>query len=153
MNHVIFSHNLIRIHHSVQKTRFLRTPLQRYKRISSYFSYHRYDPILRKIKPHLGIDFAAPLGTPIKSIGDGQIVFLGYRGGYGKTIQVRYSRHCLALYGHMLKFAKVHLYSWVHKGEIIGYVGKSGWATGPHLHFGFYVNGKPQNWLSVQSLM
>lgn len=129
--------------------RFLSAPL-RYKRISSYFSYHRYDPILHKVRPHLGVDFAAPLGTPIKSIGYGQIVFIGHDGGYGRTIKIRYDSHYLALYGHMLRFAKLHPYEWVHKGEIIGYVGESGWATGPHLHFGFYVNGKPQNWLAMK---
>ncbi|WP_304985955.1 M23 family metallopeptidase [Coxiella-like endosymbiont] len=96
------------------------------------------------------MDFAAPLGTPIKSIGEGQIVFTGHDGGYGRTIKVRYGHHYLALYGHMLRFSKPHLNEWVHKGEIIGYVGESGWTTGPHLHFGFYVNGKPQNWLAMK---
>lgn len=128
---------------------FLRAPLH-YKRISSYFSYHRYDPVLHKVRPHLGVDFAAPLGTPIKSIAEGQIVFMGHDGGYGRTIKVHYGHHYLALYGHMLGFAKLHLNEWVHKGEIIGYVGESGWTTGPHLHFGFYVNGKPQNWLAMK---
>ncbi|AKQ33943.1 peptidoglycan DD-metalloendopeptidase family protein [Candidatus Coxiella mudrowiae] len=128
---------------------FLRAPLD-YKRISSYFSYHRYDPVLHKVRPHLGVDFAAPLGTPIKSIAEGQIVFMGHDGGYGRTIKVDYGHHYLALYGHMLGFAKLHLNEWVHKGEIIGYVGESGWTTGPHLHFGFYVNGKPQNWLAMK---
>lgn len=131
------------------EARFLRAPLH-YKRISSYFSYNRYDPVLHKIRPHLGVDFAAPLGTPIQSIGEGQIIFTGRDGGYGMTIKVRYGHHYLALYGHMLRFAKLHLNKWVHKGEIIGYVGKSGWSTGPHLHFGFYINGKPQNWLAMK---
>lgn len=131
------------------EARFLHTPVH-YKRISSYFSYHRYDPILHIVRPHLGIDFAAPLGTPIKSIGEGQIVFIGHDGGYGRTIKIRYGHHYLALYGHMLRFAKLHLHKWVYKKQVIGYVGESGWATGPHLHFGFYVNGKPQNWLAMK---
>lgn len=135
------------------EARFLSAPLQHYKRISSYFSYHRYDPVLHKIQPHLGIDFAAPLGAPIKSIGEGQIIFIGRKGGYGRTIKIRYNHHYLALYGHMLRFAKLHLHEWVHMGQVIGYVGESGWATGPHLHFGFYVNGKPQNWLSTKTTL
>ncbi|WP_264435217.1 M23 family metallopeptidase [Coxiella endosymbiont of Dermacentor marginatus] len=133
--------------------RFLSAPLQHYKRISSYFSYHRYDPVLHKIQPHLGVDFAAPLGAPIKSIGEGQIIFMGCKGGYGRTIKIRYNHHYLALYGHMLRFAKLHLHEWVHTGQVIGYVGKSGWATGPHLHFGFYINGKPQNWLAMKTTL
>ncbi|MFW0089543.1 MAG: peptidoglycan DD-metalloendopeptidase family protein, partial [Coxiella endosymbiont of Haemaphysalis japonica] len=134
--------------HSVE-ARFLHTPVH-YKRISSYFSYRRYDPVLHTVRPHLGVDFAAPLGTPIKSIGEGQIVFIGHDGGYGRTIKIRYGHHYLALYGHMLRFAKLHLHKWVYKEQIIGYVGESGWATGPHLHFGFYVNGKPRNWLAMK---
>lgn len=134
--------------HSIE-ARFLHTPVH-YKRISSYFSYHRYDPVLHTVRPHLGVDFAAPLGTPIKSIGEGQIVFIGHDGGYGRTIKIRYGHHYLALYGHMLRFAKLHLHKWVYKEQIIGYVGESGWATGPHLHFGFYINGKPRNWLAMK---
>ncbi|WP_167885011.1 M23 family metallopeptidase [Coxiella endosymbiont of Amblyomma americanum] len=147
-NHTHFyrKYNNLKIYHAVH---FLNAPLQHYKRISSYFSYHRYDPILRRIKPHLGIDFAASTGTPIQSIGEGKVIFIGYKGGYGKTIQICYDRRYLALYGHMLKFAKLHLFSWVHKGQVIGYVGESGWATGPHLHFGFYVHGIPKNWLTI----
>lgn len=129
--------------------RFLRAPLH-YKRISSHFSYHRYDPVVHKVRPHLGVDFAACKGTPIKSIGDGRVVFIGRDGGYGKAVKIRYGRHYLALYGHMWHFAKIKLHQWVHKGQIIGYVGETGWATGPHLHFGFYINGKAKNWLAMK---
>ncbi len=128
------------------ETRFLNSPLH-YKRISSGFSYHRLDPILHKVRPHLGVDYAAKVGTPIHSIGDGRIVFIGRNGGYGKAIKIRYGRHYVALYGHMWHFAHLKLSQRVHKGQIIGYVGKTGWATGPHLHFGFYVDGIPRNWL------
>ena len=128
---------------------FLHTPLH-YKRISSYFSYHRFDPILHQIRPHLGIDFAANIETPIKSIGEGNVVFIGKDGGYGRTVKVGYGRHYVALYGHMSRFEKIKLHELVHKGQIIGYVGESGWATGPHLHFGFYVDGKPRNWLTMK---
>ena len=131
------------------EARFLHAPLH-YKRISSYFSYHRFDPILHRIRPHLGIDFAANIGTPVKSIGEGSVVFIGKDGGYGKTVKVRYGAYYVALYGHMSRFAKIKLHEWVNKGQIIGYVGESGWATGPHLHFGFYVDGKPRDWLAMQ---
>lgn len=131
------------------EARFLHTPLH-YKRVSSHFSYHRFDPVLHRIRPHLGIDFAANIETPIKSIGEGSVVFIGKDGGYGKTIKIAYGRHYVALYGHMSRFEKIKLHELVRKGQIIGYVGKSGWATGPHLHFGFYVDGKPCDWLAMK---
>ena len=131
------------------EARFLHTPLH-YKRISSYFSYHRFDPVLHRIRPHFGIDFAANIETPIESIGEGNVVFIGKDGGYGKTVKVKYGHHYVALYGHMSRFEKIKLHEWVHKGQIIGYVGESGWATGPHLHFGFYVDGKPHDWLAMK---
>lgn len=135
--------------HAVE-SRFLRKPVK-YKRISSHFSRHRLDPVIHRVHPHLGIDFAAYRGTPIKSIGDGKVIFIGRDGGYGKAIKVRYGKHYVALYGHMSRFAKnVKFHTRVHKGQVIGYVGKTGWATGPHLHFGFYVNGKARDWLSMK---
>ena len=133
------------------RAQFLHTPLH-YTRISSYFSYHRLDPILHIVRPHLGLDFAAPQGTPIKSIGEGQVVFIGRDGGYGKTVKIRYSQRYLALYAHLSCFAKIKAHQWVHKGQIIGEVGESGWATGPHLHFGFFINGKAKNWLAIKLL-
>lgn len=130
--------------------RFLRTPVH-YKRISSRFSYRRMDPVIHKMRPHLGVDFAARSGTPIKSIGDGRIVFIGRDDGYGNAIRIRYGSHYQALYAHMRRFAKnMHLHEYVHKGEVIGYVGETGWATGPHLHFGFFVNGIARNWLAMK---
>ena len=130
--------------------RFLHNPLH-YTLISSRFSYYRLDPILHKIRPHLGVDFAAYFGTPIKSIGEGRVVFIGQDGGYGRTIKISYDGyHYLALYAHLSRFANIKYRQWVHKGQIIGYVGESGWATGPHLHFGFFVNGKAKDWLSMK---
>ena len=131
------------------EARFLHTPLH-YKRISSHFSYHRFDPVLHRIHPHLGIDFAANIETPIRSIGEGNVIFIGKDGGYGKTVKIEYGRHYVALYGHMSRFEKIKLHELVRKGQIIGYVGKSGWATGPHLHFGFYVDGRPRDWLAMK---
>ena len=121
---------------------FLKAPLH-YKRISSKFSYRRLDPILHVYRPHFGVDYAAPTGTPIHSVGDGRIVFKGKDGGYGNAIKIRYGSHFLALYAHMSRFADVQKGQHVKKGQLIGYVGQTGWATGPHLHFGWYVNGTP----------
>lgn len=121
---------------------YLKAPLH-YKRISSKFSLHRLDPILHKIRPHYGVDYAAPIGTPIHSVGNGKIIFKGKDAGYGNAIKVRYSHAIYALYAHMNHFAHVNKGEKVKKGQVIGYVGETGWATGPHLHFGWYVNGIP----------
>lgn len=132
------------------ESRFLSAPLH-YKRISSFFNFHRLDPYLHRVRPHLGVDYAAYSGTPIQSIGEGRVIFVGRESGFGRTVKVRYDAHDVALYAHMWRFAKnLHPHQLVHKGQVIGYVGKSGWATGPHLHFGFYVDGKPKNWLAMK---
>ncbi|OGO93818.1 MAG: hypothetical protein A3F10_03105 [Coxiella sp. RIFCSPHIGHO2_12_FULL_42_15] len=134
------------------ESRFLDFPIH-YRRISSRFSYGRYDPILHAIRPHLGVDFAARAGTPIRSVGDGKITFIGHERGYGNAIKIRYDSHYSALYGHMNHFSpSVKLSAYVHKGDIIGYVGSTGWSTGPHLHFSFYKNGQPKDWLAMTRL-
>lgn len=131
------------------ESRFLPYPL-RFKRISSHFTYHRFDPVLHSVRPHLGVDFAADSGTPIKAVGDGRITFIGKENGYGNSVRVSFGNHYSALYAHMHHFAKnIHLNQYIHKGDTIGYVGSTGWATGPHLHFSFYENGKPKNWLAM----
>ena len=128
---------------------FLPYPVQ-FKRISSRFTHHRLDPYLHAWRAHLGVDFAADRGTPIRSIGNGRIDFIGRDGGYGNAVKVHYGRYYEALYGHMSRFAKaLHNNEYVKKGEIIGYVGSTGWATGPHLHFSFFVDGVPEDWLSL----
>jgi murein DD-endopeptidase MepM/ murein hydrolase activator NlpD len=116
-----------------------------YKRISSPFSLHRLDPIAHKIQPHYGVDYAAPRGTPIHSVGNGTIIFKGRDQGYGNAIKIAYGKHIVSLYAHMSRFAHVRGGERVKKGQIIGYVGMTGWATGPHLHFGWYVNGIPKD--------
>lgn len=127
---------------------FLSYPVQ-FKRISSRFTHHRLDPYLHEWRAHLGVDFAADRGTPIHSIGDGRISFIGRDGGYGNAVRVRYGHEYEALYGHMSRFVKgLHVNDYVKKGETIGYVGSTGWATGPHLHFSFYDDGVPENWLA-----
>ena len=118
---------------------FLKYPLT-FTRISSSFSMHRMDPIRHVIAPHLGVDFAAPIGTPIKSIGDGTMIFQGWSHGFGRTVIITYGKHMRALYAHMDRFAD-NLLEHVKKGQVIGYVGQSGRATGPHLHFGIYIDG------------
>lgn len=132
------------------KRLFLKAPVH-YSRISSYFSYHRMDPILHRVQPHLGVDYAAPIGTPIYSVSDGEVVFKGRRGGYGNAIVVQYGPHIRSLYGHLSKYAKhLHRGQHVSQGQTIGYVGATGWATGPHLHYGLYINGVPRNPLTYK---
>lgn len=121
---------------------FLRSPL-RYKRISSRFSYHRLHPILGVVRPHLGIDYAAPIGTPVEAVGDGRIVFIGWKGGFGKFIKIKHNHIYTSTYGHLSRFAKgLKRGSFVKQGQVIGYVGSTGLSTGPHLDFRFLAYGK-----------
>lgn len=128
---------------------FLRTPVD-FSRISSGFSLGRLHPILNKIRAHKGVDYAAPTGTPIKSTGDGKITFRGVKGGYGNVIIVQHGATYSTLYGHMSAFARnLRTGSRVRQGQTIGYVGKSGLASGPHLHYEFLVNNVHRNPLTV----
>lgn len=127
------------------KKAFIRTPVE-YTRISSRFSLSRKHPILNRIRRHEGTDYAAPSGTPIKATGNGRIVFRGRRGGYGNMIVIKHDDHLSTRYGHMSKFASGYgVGSKVHQGDIIGYVGMTGLATGPHLHYEFRVDGQPKD--------
>lgn len=129
---------------------FMRIPLH-YVRIGSHFNYHRYDPILHEIRPHLGVDFDAPMGTPVKAIGNGVVVFCGQMRGYGNVLIVRYGNIYKSLYAHLEKFARyVKDDEHVKKGQVIGYVGMTGWTTGPHLHFAVFKNGVAVNPLTVR---
>jgi len=120
---------------------FLRAPLE-FTRVSSVFNPHRLHPILNLIRGHMGTDYAAPIGTPVHAAGDGRVAFEGQRGGYGNAVMLTHSNNVSTLYGHMSRFAKnIHLGSHVSQGEIIGYVGMTGLATGPHLHYEYLVNG------------
>ena len=136
---------------SFQKT-FLKSPLN-YRRISSYFSYARRHPILKIIRPHYGVDFAAPTGTPVSAAADGVIIDKGYDRGIGKFIKIKHKNpRFVTLYGHLSRFAKgIKKGKQVHQRDIIGYVGKTGLATGPHLHYTFYENGKPINPLKIKN--
>ncbi len=120
---------------------FLRTPVI-YKYISSPFNSNRMHPILHIVRPHEGVDLAAPPGTPIKASGDGIIIFRGRKGGYGKVIVIQHGEHYSSLYAHMSKFdTHFHIRSQIKKGQTIGYVGQTGLATGPHLHYEFRIDG------------
>ncbi|MCD6594419.1 M23 family metallopeptidase [bacterium] len=120
----------------------LKTPLT-YRRISSHFTYHRFHPILKIYRPHLGVDYAAPSGTPIVASGSGTIIFAGKKGGYGNFIHIKHSNGIETMYGHLSRFAKgIKKGVKVKRGRLIGYVGSTGLSTGPHLDYRIKVHGK-----------
>jgi murein DD-endopeptidase MepM/ murein hydrolase activator NlpD len=129
---------------------FLRTPVK-FSRISSGFSTGRKHPVLNRIRAHHGVDYAAPTGTPVKASGDGRVVMLGRKGGYGKTVILQHGGAYSTLYAHLNTYAKgLRNGKQVRQGQIIGYVGSTGLATGPHLHYEFRVNGVHRNPLTVK---
>ena len=133
---------------SVRKT-FLRSPIE-YSRVSSGFSNSRFHPILHKWRSHKGVDFAAPIGTRVKATADGVIASFGREGGYGNIIRVSHQGRYSTVYGHLSRFAKgLHRGQRVAQGEVIGYVGKTGLASGPHLHYEFKVDGQQRNPLRI----
>jgi len=124
------------------KKMFLKSPL-RYRRISSFFSRSRFHPILKIYRPHLGVDYSAPTGTPVEALGDGRIAFIGWKGGYGNYIEIKHNRTYTTCYGHLSRFAKgLKTGQRVKQGDLIGYVGSTGLSTGPHLDFRVKNNGK-----------
>ncbi|MGD8407277.1 MAG: peptidoglycan DD-metalloendopeptidase family protein [Thiohalophilus sp.] len=128
---------------------FLRTPVD-FRRISSRFG-KRHHPVLNKMRMHTGVDYAARTGTPIKAAGDGKIVYRGWKGGYGRVIILQHGGRYSTLYAHMSGFKRgLHVGSRVKQGQTIGFVGMSGRATGPHLHYEFRVNGAHRNPLTVK---
>ena len=128
---------------------FLRTPID-FARISSRFNLKRKHPILNRIRAHKGVDYAARTGTPIKSAGDGKITYRGRKGGYGRVVIVQHGQKYSTLYAHMSKYRKgQRVGSRVKQGQVIGYVGKSGLASGSHLHYEFRINGVHRNPLTV----
>lgn len=130
---------------------FLKAPLQ-FSRISSGFSYHRKHPITGKVKPHTAVDYAAPYGTPVMSIGDGTVLSVGWAGGGGNTIKIRHGSAYVTSYMHLSKYARgLKAGQHVHQGQVIGYVGSTGSSTGPHLDFRVYHNGTPVNPLKMES--
>jgi len=129
---------------------FLRTPVD-FARISSKFNLKRKHPILNTIRAHKGVDYAAAIGTPIMAAGDGKVIYRGSKGGYGRTIIIQHGSQYSTLYAHMHKYAhRTQKGARVKQGQIIGYIGKSGLASGPHLHYEFRVNGVHRNPLTVK---
>lgn len=129
---------------------FLRAPVD-FRRISSHFQKARYHPILGKKRPHKGVDYAAPTGTQIWAAGDGTVEFIGTKGGYGKTIILKHDENHTTLYGHMSRFHEsLEQGSRVRQGDVIGYVGMTGLATGPHLHYEFRIDGKHMDPVKVE---
>jgi len=129
---------------------FLRSPVA-FSRISSRFNLQRKHPVLNKIRAHKGVDYAASRGTPIKATGDGRIVHRGNKGGYGRTVVVQHGSRYNTLYAHMSNYARgLKSGSRVKQGQIIGYVGSSGLATGPHLHYEFRIDGVHRNPLTAR---
>jgi murein DD-endopeptidase MepM/ murein hydrolase activator NlpD len=131
------------------KKSFMRTPVE-FTRISSGFTLAgRMHPILGYMRKHTGVDYAAPSGTPIVAAGDAKVVFEGWKGGYGNCIILDHGRGYTTLYGHMSHFGKYRVGQHINQGTTIGYVGMTGMATGPHLHYEFRINGVYHNPLSV----
>ena len=129
---------------------FLRSPVE-FARISSRFSNKRWHPVLSKWRSHKGVDYAARRGTPVRAAGDGKISLVGTKGGYGRSIFIRHGGRYTTVYGHLNGYARgIRTGKQIKQGQIIGYVGSSGLATGPHLHYEFRVNGVHRNPLTVK---
>lgn len=128
---------------------FIRTPVD-FARISSHFNPNRKHPVLHKIRAHKGTDYAAATGTPIKASGDGKVIHAGIKGGYGKTVMIQHGQSITTLYAHMSNYAKgIKVGSRIRQSQVIGYVGSTGLASGPHLHYEFQVAGIHKNPVSV----
>lgn len=128
---------------------FLRSPLE-FSRITSGFSSARFHPVLQKLRAHRGVDYGAPTGTRVKATGDGTVEYVGVQGGYGKVVILRHQNRFTTLYGHLSGFASgLRKGSRVGQGDVIGFVGATGLASGPHLHYEFRVNDVHQNPLAM----
>lgn len=133
---------------TARKKAFLRSPIE-FSRVTSGFTMKRYHPILKKSRPHLGTDFGAPTGTPVRAIGDAVVVHAGRNGGHGNFVKLDHEGPYASSYSHLSKVA-VHKGQKISQGMVVGYVGSTGLSTGPHLHFQFWVNGRTVNPMTVQ---
>jgi murein DD-endopeptidase MepM/ murein hydrolase activator NlpD len=134
---------------AARKSAFLRSPVE-FSRITSGFSNARFHPVLHTWRAHKGVDYAAPIGTPVRAVGDGVILTASAQGGYGNVIEVQHRGTFSTLYAHLSDFAPaIEPGKPVSQGDIIGYVGQSGWATGPHLHYEFRVDDQQRDPQSV----
>lgn len=130
---------------------FLKAPLN-YKRISSKFTYARKHPVYKVVRPHTGVDYAAPAGTPVVAIGDGVVIEKGYKGGGGNTVKIRHNSTYTTAYLHLSKYGKdIAVGKRVNQGQVIGYVGSTGASTGPHLDFRVWKGGTPIDPLKMVS--
>lgn len=136
---------------SFQKT-FLKSPLN-YRKITSRFSGARLHPVLKTVRAHYAVDYAAPTGTPVSAAANGTVIDKGYSSGLGNYIKIQHTKsHFSTLYGHLSRFASgIAVGSYVNQRDVIGYVGQTGLATGPHLHYVMYENGRPINPLRVKN--
>lgn len=135
---------------SLRRT-LLKSPL-RYRRISSYFTKKRYHPIYKKYRPHHGIDYAAPTGTPVEAAGTGKVLFAGWKSGYGRFVTLKHNNGYITSYGHFSRIAKgIRRGAKVNQGDVIGYVGSTGISTGPHLHYEVKLHGRLINPLSIKA--
>ena len=131
------------------KKELLKSPLH-FRRISSGFSYSRFHPIYKIFRPHLGVDYAAPLGTPVVAAGDGIVTFLGWKKGFGRYVEIKHRNGWFTCYGHLSKFGSgIRNGKKVNQNDVIGYVGSSGASTGPHLDYRCRVNGRYVNPLKM----
>lgn len=128
---------------------FMRNPIN-YTRISSRFQTGRHHPVLHRTRDHKGVDYAAPTGTPIYAAGDGTISYKGWNGGYGKQIIIKHAGRYETVYAHLSRYGKANRGQNVKQGDVIGYVGMTGLATGPHLHYEFRINGVHRDPLKVK---
>ncbi|WP_299728169.1 peptidoglycan DD-metalloendopeptidase family protein [uncultured Endozoicomonas sp.] len=128
---------------------FLRTPVD-FTRISSRFNPNRLHPVFKTKRPHRGVDYAAPTNTPIKAAGDGRVKFSGRQNGYGNVVFLEHPNNIVTVYAHANKLAGLKKGQKVRQGQIVAYVGQTGWATGPHLHYEFRVNGVHRNPMTVK---
>lgn len=136
---------------SLRRT-LLKSPL-RFRRITSYFSRARFHPIHKRYRPHHGIDYGAPIGTPIEAAGSGVVRFAGWKGGYGNFIEIRHSNNYSTAYGHLSKIRKgIRAGAKITQGDVIGYVGSTGISTGPHLHYEVRLGKRLINPLSIKSV-
>jgi murein DD-endopeptidase MepM/ murein hydrolase activator NlpD len=133
---------------SVKKA-FLRSPIA-FSRVSSGFTMSRFHPVLNKWRAHKGVDFAAPMGTPVKATSDGIVSFVGQQNGYGNVIMLKHQSQFSTVYGHLSRYAKgLHNGTRIRQGDVIGYVGMTGLASGPHLHYEFRINDQQRDPLRV----
>lgn len=136
---------------SLRRT-LLKSPL-RFRRITSYFTNSRFHPILKRYRPHHGIDYAAPTGTPIESAGSGRVAFAGWKNGYGNFIEIKHNNNYTTAYGHLSRIAKgVRTGSKISQGDVIGFVGSTGISTGPHLHYEVRLGKALVNPLSIKAI-